>query len=142
MASPEKVKTYIACWLQLGKQLVDPNKGTVDFDKPVVTGDRYSTEFESCWQQIIDQEGKNYHLEGTSQTIEELLSSSWEIFSCARCQMPTPKLELGIQDPSCPCVDLPLWPNTELPLPRPPVNNRVRLDNIRERLFSKQRSDS
>ena len=137
MAAPEKVKTYLACWLQLGKKLIDNRQQTINLQKPVVVGDSYSTEFETCWQNILEQQGQNYHLEGTEQTLESLFSSKWEIYACARCQMPVPKVELGLQDPNCPCTDLPLWPNTELPLPRPPVIDQNQFSKICDRLKDK-----
>ncbi|MFB8791195.1 MAG: hypothetical protein U7123_20670 [Potamolinea sp.] len=40
---------------------------------------------------------------------------------------------------TCPCNDLPMWPNTEVPLPREPVDSKARLNTIRDRL-SKLRS--
>ncbi|WP_088890648.1 hypothetical protein [Leptolyngbya ohadii] len=141
MASPEQVKQYLAYWFQLGKPLILDGKNTEDgrskvLPQSVIQGDRYSPEFEACWQQISSGAWKSSYLEGTVQTVEHLLSSQWEISSCARCAMPVPMLSLGLQtgDSECPCADLPGWPNTELPQPRVPVDSRNRLQNIRDRL--------
>lgn len=138
MASPEKVKLYLASWFQLEKKLLLDTGQTITLSDPVVKGDRYSEEFEACWQEIMAHGGKNYYLEGTEQTIDELLSSKWEIVDCARCNMPIPQLELGNQSLSCPCVDLPSWPNFELPQPRPPVDSNSRMGRIKDRLNFKK----
>lgn len=134
MASQEEVKAYLACWFQLGKKLILGNKEEIVFVDSVVKGDRYSAEFEASWQEIIDREGKNCYLEGTEQTIEDLLSSKWNVTACARCKMPIPTLELGLQPLGCPCVDLPSWPDFELPSPRLPVNSNSRMAKIKNRL--------
>lgn len=141
MASPQEVKTYLAYWFQLGKKLVLNDTQEITISDSVVKGDRYSEEFEAHWQDIIDREGKNYYLEGTEQSLQELLSSQWNIRSCARCSMPIPKQELGVQSLDCPCVDLPSWPNFELPLPRAPIDSNFRIKGITERLSSKNTTD-
>jgi hypothetical protein len=134
MASSEKVKLYLACWFQLGKKLIFDNGREILFANPVVKGNRYSDGFEACWQQVMTKEGKNCYLDGTETTIDALLSPAWDIAACARCQMPIPTRELRVQDSSCPCVDLPSWPNLELPLPHAPVNSNSRLHSISDRL--------
>jgi hypothetical protein len=141
MASPEKVKRYLAYWFQLGKKLILNDTQEITMSDSVIKGDRYSEEFEACWQNIIDREGKNYYLEGTEPSIEELLLSQWNIRSCARCSMPIPKQELGSQTLDCPCVDLPSWPNFELPLPRAPIDSNSRIKNIASRLTSKNTNE-
>ena len=141
MASQENVKRYLACWFQLGKKLILDRGQEVTFTGSVVNGDRYSPEFEACWQEIMAHEGKNYYVEGTEHTLDVLLSPAWEIFSCSRCNMPVPKRELGVQDPSCPCVDLPSWPNLELPIPRAPIANKPHMQSIKSRLLSKSTID-
>lgn len=141
MASPEKVKIYLAYWFQLGKKLILNDNQEISLSDSVVKGDRYSQEFEACWQDIIDSEGKNYYLEGTEPSLHELLSSKWQIRSCARCSMPIPKQELGMPTLDCPCVDLPSWPNFELPLPRAPIDSNSRIRNIASRLTSENPSE-
>lgn len=133
MASSEQVKQYLAYWFQLGKRLIF-DQGQSVLPQPVIEGDRYSSEFEACWQQILASGGKNCHLEGTIQTIGELLSEKWELVGCARCGLPVPMLNLGVHSGPCPCFDLPTWPNTDLPQPRLPVDSRSQLDQIRARL--------
>ncbi|MDJ0592581.1 MAG: hypothetical protein QNJ72_21750 [Pleurocapsa sp. MO_226.B13] len=136
MASTTQVRTYLAYWFQLGKKLVWRNRETL-LPKPVIVGNRFSPQFEECWQKIASVEGKDCYLEGNSQTIEELLSSAWEIDNCARCSMPVPMIELGIQPLECLCSDMDNWPNDQLPAPRSPVNNYVQLNKIRARLQAK-----
>ncbi|MFM7423417.1 MAG: hypothetical protein ACKO7W_00180 [Elainella sp.] len=133
MAAPQQVKDYLAYWFQLGKHLKFDDGHTV-LPQPIITGDQYSPEFEACWQQILASSGANCYLEGTIQSVADLLSGRWDLQSCARCSMPVPILVLGIQDSSCPCADLPNWPNTDLPQPRSPVDSRSQLEQIRARL--------
>lgn len=108
MASPDQVKQYLAYWFQLGKRLVVNNGQEVIQPKTVIQGDRYSQEFEACWQRLMGSKRKDAYLEGTVQTIEELLSPTWEIAPCARCDMPIPMLSLGLRSFPCPCYDLSL----------------------------------
>lgn len=143
MASPDQVKRYLAYWFQLGKRLVINNGQEQLLPRPVLWGDRYSPEFEACWQRAIAPGGHNCYLEGTSQTIEELLSGAWEINPCARCEMPVPTLNLGVIAPLCPCADLPFWPDTERPRPREPISSHAQLVQIRDRLLrATQQPDS
>ncbi|MBF2047998.1 MAG: hypothetical protein IGS54_11645 [Elainella sp. C42_A2020_010] len=137
MASPEQVKQYLAYWFQLGKPLIF-DQGESVLPQPVVEGDHYSPEFEACWQRILASGGSNCYLDGTIQTIGELLSEKWEMAGCARCGMPVPMLSLGVQSGPCPCFDLPTWPNLDLPLPRLPVDSRSHLEQIRARLSRQQ----
>ncbi|MGC1393781.1 MAG: hypothetical protein WA828_05820, partial [Coleofasciculaceae cyanobacterium] len=103
--------------------------------QPVIAGDRYSDQFEQIWQQLISSDGDCY-LEGTQETISDLLTPRWEVSPCARCEMPVPVVNVGMPPELCPCNDLPTWPNTELPAPRDPVNSTGRLQGIRDRLSS------
>lgn len=141
MASPDQVKQYLAYWFQLGKSIVIRNKPMLP--QPVMQGNSYSPAFEACWQQVLRSDGQDCYLEGTVQSVNQLLSSQWEITSCVRCDMPVPTLSLGVQPAECPCIDLPSWPNLELPQPRSPVDSQAQLDQIRERLLSsQQRADA
>lgn len=136
MAAPQQVKQYLAYWFQLGKPLKF-DRGNDILPQPVIEGNVYSPAFEACWQQVLASGGRDCYLEGTEQSISELLSGAWEMTDCARCRMPVPILSLGIQSNACPCVDLPGWPNTELPQPRSPVDSRSQLEQIRSRLAQK-----
>lgn len=136
MASEQQVKTYLAYWFQLGKKLLWRNEEK-EVSQPIIQGDRFSEEFENCWQQIVAAEGKDYYLAGSNMSLEELLSPKWKINSCVRCDMPVPIIELGIQSLECPCSDLDNWPNLELPLPRSPVDSKEKLRAIEARLGSK-----
>lgn len=142
MASQEQVRQYLAYWFQLGKRVLIFNGDEALLPQPVIHGDRYSSEFEDCWQRIQSVDSGDCYLEGTDQTIAELLSSEWEIVSCARCAMPVPMVVQGQPPDSCPCYDLPLWPDTELPAPRSPVNSRDRLSQIRDRLTQSSSGNS
>lgn len=139
MASEAEVKRYLAYWLQLGKKVVIGNGNLTLQPQSVIAGDRYSQEFENIWQQILSPDSGDCYLEGTIQTIAELLTPRWDLKPCVRCEMPVPLINIGIAPESCPCNDLPMWPNTEVPLPREPVDSKARLSTIRDRL-SKLRS--
>ena len=136
MASTTQVRTYLAYWFQLGKKLVLPNGETI-LPQPIITGDRFSSQFESCWQQISSVDGENCYLKGSNETIADLLSSGWNINDCARCSMPVAMVESGIQSLDCLCSDLDNWPNNEIPAPRSPVNSQAQLNKIRARLSRK-----
>lgn len=137
MASSEHVRQYLAYWFQLGKRAVINNGEERLLPTPIFQGNRYSDEFEQCWQYLISDSSGDCHLEGTRQTIAELLSPRWDVVACARCDMPVPMFVLGTApefSAACPCNDLPSWPDTELPAPRSAVDNQVELDRIRDRL--------
>jgi len=137
MASKEQVKQYLAYWFQLGKKVIMSKSEKTFLPSRVFEGDRYSSEFETCWQEITASNKDDCYLQGTSQTIQQLLSSAWSITSCARCAMPIPMIDLGFSNPDCPCSDLDNWPNSELPPPRSPINNQKRLNQLRQRLGEK-----
>ena len=137
MASATEVKTYLAHWFQLGKKLVWRNGEAELLPEKIISGDRFAAEFEDCWQKIMSVEGQNCYLVGDNATIQELLSSTWKIDQCARCAMPVPVVEVGTQPLNCVCSDLDNWPNSELPVPRPPINSQAKLNNISQRLKSK-----
>jgi hypothetical protein len=65
MASEQQVKRYLAYWFQLGKKVVIRNGNSALSPQPVMTGDRYSDEFESIWQQILSPDSGDCYLEGT-----------------------------------------------------------------------------
>ncbi|MBD1866650.1 hypothetical protein H6F93_12565 [Leptolyngbya sp. FACHB-671] len=135
MASQDQVRQYLAYWFQLGKKVLIKNGQTALLPQPVIRGDRYSAEFEECWHQIVSPDSKDCYLEGTHQTIAELLSPSWEIDPCARCEMPVPVPNMGMPALTCPCVDLPTWPDTAMPQPRAPISTQSQLIQIRDRLM-------
>jgi hypothetical protein len=135
MASQDQVRQYLAYWFQLGKKVLIKNGQAALLPQPVIRGDRYSAEFEECWQQIVSPDSKDCYLEGTHQTIAELLSPSWDIDPCARCAMPVPVPNMGMPALTCPCVDLPTWPDTATPQPRSPISTQSQLIQIRDRLM-------
>jgi hypothetical protein len=136
MASDQEIQTYLALWFQLGKAVVNQSTGARLHPGSVSHDDTHSAEFAECWR-VISQHANVYYLEGTEQSIEELRSPSWEFIHCARCVMPVPmRLDSAAFGP-CPCQDLPLWPNVELPLPRLPISNRKVLNDICHRLTTK-----
>ncbi len=133
MASEQQVKQYLAYWFQLGKKILIRNQQAM-LPQPVIVGDRYSQEFEDCWQHIL-LNPEDCYLEATEQSIAQLLTPAWEVAGCARCAMPVPVQSVGIPSLFCPCNDLPTWPNTEIPAPRSPVNAQAQLTNIRDQLL-------
>lgn len=139
MASEQQVKRYIAYWFQLGKKVVIRNGAQSLQAQQVFAGDRYSDEFENIWQQLLSPENGDCYLEGTNETIRELLTPEWSVSPCVRCAMPVPVKIVGMPPELCPCFDLAGWPNTELPAPREAVSSQDRLKAIRDRL---QQGDS
>lgn len=135
MASEQEVRRYLAYWFQLGKKVLMDYSSKAILPQPVIRGDRYSEEFEDCWRQIIAPNSGNCYLEGTQETVAQLLTPAWDLESCARCDMPLAVRSVGMPPLSCPCDDLSNWPNTEVPAPRSPVNSQAQLSNIRQRLL-------
>jgi hypothetical protein len=134
MATKQEVKQYLAYWFQLGKKVVTNNGQKSFLPQPVLRGDGYSQEFEDFWQKMLAEDLGDCHLEGTDETISELLTSTWEMSPCSRCEMPVPIRSMGMPALACPCNDLLSWPNTELPAPRSPISNQEQLQVIRKRL--------
>lgn len=134
MASEQQVKRYLAYWFQLGKQVVIRNGQRILQPKQVIAGDRYSQDFEDIWQLILSPDSGDCYLEGTEQTVAELLTPDWDVESCARCEMPIPIKTVGMPPDCCPCFTLPSWPNLDVPAPREPVCSQERLSLIRSRL--------
>jgi hypothetical protein len=141
MATEQQVKQYLAYWFQLGKPIVHSKAQTQLLPYPIMQADRYSQAFQAAWQQIVASPS-HYYLEGTNETIAELLSPAWEVTDCARCAMPVPVKSVGTQSLECPCVDLPGWPNTEIPQPRDPVNSQAQLSRLRDRLSQVRRASN
>lgn len=135
MAAEQEVRQYLAYWFQLGKKVLIGNGRESLLPQPVLRGDRYSQEFEECWQRILSPETGECYLDGTEETIAQLLTPAWSVSSCARCTMPIPVRNVGMPPLACPCNDLSNWPNTEIPAPRSPVNSQTQLTAIRDRLL-------
>ncbi|MCL2929148.1 MAG: hypothetical protein O4861_03990 [Trichodesmium sp. St16_bin4-tuft] len=142
MASHDQVRKYIAYWFQLGKKMLTRNGQESFVPQVILSGDRYTQEFEECWQKILSSESGDCYLEGTNQTTEELLSPQWDICPCARCSMPIPFHVKGMPPECCPCFDLPNWPDTETPLPRAPISSKLYLLSICERLLSGKKKEN
>ena len=134
MAESQQVKQYLAYWFQLGKKVFIRSGQEAILPQPVIQGDRYSHALETCWQQLLSPDSGDCYLEGTEQTIAELLSDQWEISDCSRCAMPIPIRNLGHTPLVCPCNDLSSWPDTENPAPRSPVSSTDHLGDLRDRL--------
>ncbi len=135
MASEHQVREYIAYWFQLGKKVLIRNGSEALLPEPVIAGDRYSSEFEECWQKIISPESGDCYLQGTDETIAQMLTPAWEIDSCVRCAMPVAFRHSGMPPLSCPCHDLANWPDTERPQPRSPVSTKSHLSCLCDRLL-------
>ncbi len=137
MASSQQVRAYLAHWFQLGKSVILQRSRRRCLPNPIFYHETYSSEFEDCWRDIQAVDGQDCYLEGTDQTIAELLSPQWEINDCSRCVMPVPMAVGTIaQMQACPCQDLPSWPNEEIPKPRKTVDSQRYLGSIRDHLQS------
>ncbi|MFM9266303.1 hypothetical protein [Tychonema sp. BBK16] len=134
MASESQVRKYLAYWFQLGKKVLIRSGSEGLLPQTVIAGDRYSPEFEECWQKIISPDSQDSYLQGTDETIAQLLTSAWDISPCARCAMPIPLRDPGMPPELCPCNDLDNWPNTEIPQPRSPVSTKLQLSSMCDRL--------
>ncbi len=136
MANQTELRHYLACWFQLGKTVQVQNSGQTLRPNPVMKNGLYSDAFEDCWQQFQVQGLSKCFLDGTNQNLAELLEPKWELNSCARCTMPVAHKVGGITDITCPCTDLPGWPNTELPTPRGEQDQRSQLQRMKQRVYA------
>ncbi|MBR8831791.1 MAG: hypothetical protein Cpurp_11375 [Chlorogloea purpurea SAG 13.99] len=139
MTQEAQVKKYLAYWFLLGKPIIINNGKETLLPKPIFVGQQYSPQFEACWQKITDKNNGDCYLEGTQQTIQELLSPLWDLDPCARCSMPVPQKIGGAPVLNCTCQDLENWPNSELPPPNLPSDNGVKLARIRQTLMAKNK---
>ncbi|MGF1567955.1 MAG: hypothetical protein ACFCVD_07770 [Nodosilinea sp.] len=142
MASPEQVRDFLAHWFQLGKPVVLNGGQDQCLPALIFHQGHYSQGFEACWQRIMATQGQGCYLQGTTQTVAELLSPGWEVTHCARCTMPVAIPTLGMMTLPCPCNDLPTWPSSEVPVPRPAVSDEQRLGDLRRRLEAPRGSGS
>jgi hypothetical protein len=142
MASETEIKQYLAHWFQLGKKVYLDRGDTALLPSRIFHDLNYSAEFDRCWELILADRSGDCYLEGTNQTIAELLTPKWDVVDCARCSMPIPLLVAGVPDESCVCADLPNWPNTELPSPNSHVTVRSKLVDLQDRLERKDLSSS
>lgn len=136
MAAAETVRAYLACWFQLNKGMVHHPSGQRWCPQPVLAGEMYSPAFEATWEAMTTAGREACYLEGTPQTLADLLSPAWEVTACGRCQMPVPMpigRRVGV---ACPCADLPLWPQFDLPQPHAPVQTDLHLARIQRKLAS------
>lgn len=134
MVSEDRVKQYIALWMQLGKPVVCDRNNQQLGTPHVIRGESYSPEFEQLWK-IICQSPNHYHLAATPCTIGDLLAGHWDLLPCARCTLLQPVNESVIAAGPCPCQDLASWPDDNLPLPRQPVGSQDYLYKIQLRLL-------
>ncbi|MEM1252059.1 MAG: hypothetical protein AAGI69_06465 [Cyanobacteria bacterium P01_H01_bin.21] len=134
MASPREVQNYLAYWFQLGKSVHISNGRTTERPTPVLEGHQFSRAFQNCWQDIMAVGGRDCYLDGTTETIEQLLSSRWEITSCARCSIPVAMSNVMPVAQLCPCGDIDTWPNDDLPAPHMPINNSKHFNRLKTRL--------
>jgi hypothetical protein len=133
MALPTEIKTYLAYWFQLGRSVC--LRDGRQLRPATILGDgQYSSEFEALWQQLMPPEiAATSYLEGTEQTIAQLLVGNWTIAECARCGLPIPMKVYGLPAESCPCGDLQNLPDLTL-RPREPIDTRSRLNQLVQRL--------
>ncbi|WP_156820229.1 hypothetical protein [Synechococcus sp. PCC 7336] len=121
MASPERVKAYVACWLQMGKAVDIDRRDRLQQLKPqsILSADGYSAEFERNWRFMYRNAGRCY-LSGTNESIEELLANRWDIEACSRCDLlvPLPASVSASGTGPCPCADIDSWPDLDSLKPR------------------------
>ena len=134
MASATQVRDFLAHWFQLGKPVLLPGNRGQRLPVPIFRQGQYSQEFEECWRQIMITHGQDCYLSGCHQSIATLLSPAWDVTACARCSMPVYLPTLGLTDSPCPCNDLSTWPNYDVPMPRPAVQDDQHLSQIQARL--------
>ncbi len=135
MATVNQVKQYLAYWFQVGKPVICPKGDRQILPMTVLEGNQYSPDFEACWQDL--NANRDCYLQGTTQTIADLLSERWDIADCPRCAMPMPFDAVGLKN-GCPCADLADWPNVNIPVPHCPHYARDQLSAIHKRLRSRQ----
>lgn len=133
MAIETQVQEYLACWFQLGKQVVYLKTGEKICPTPVLCHGAYSANFQACWQRF-QANPDHYYLEGSAQLLSDLLSSRWDVNPCARCSMPVPQSANGLPISVCPCHDIRNWPDFTLPLPRGPQSWLSPMRALRDRL--------
>ncbi len=136
MASQQDVQHYLAYWFQLGKPVHINNGRLTQRPVPVLEGEHFSRAFQDCWKTIMAIGGRDCYLDGAKETIEELLSSQWEITDCARCSIPIAMQAVMPVAQLCPCGDIDTWPNDQLPAPHMPINNNVHFEKLKTRLTS------
>jgi hypothetical protein len=131
MATHQELRHYLTHWFQLGKPLI--LNGTPDLITPTLNTDRPSPEFEALWQQILETPHLA-HLQGSDRTLAELLTGTWDIIDCARCDMPVPLKTIGNIDNHCICDDMTTWPNSDTLAPHSPINTTDRLQQLSRNL--------
>jgi hypothetical protein len=87
MASRTFVKNYIAQWMQMGKSVSLSTQGEQVSIYKILDGEEYSSSFNQLWDEISTTKADQAYLDGTDQTINDLLSDRWEIIGCARCSL-------------------------------------------------------
>ena len=132
MATHQEIRQYLTHWFQLGKPLI--LNGTPHTITPTLNTDRPSPEFETLWQQIL-KTPHLAHLEGSEIDLAQLLSGTWDIIDCARCEMPIPLKIAGIIDNHCICQDMTTWPNNDTLQPHSPIDTTDKLQQLRDRLI-------
>jgi hypothetical protein len=138
MASRTLVKNYVAQWMQMGKPVSLSTQGEQVRLYKILQGEKYSPSFNQLWDEISTTKAQEAYLNGTNQTISDLLSNKWEIIACARCNLLVPSIDIGPRTPvCCPCDDLPNHPNLELVSPHVPVTLASHLDDLCDRLALK-----
>jgi hypothetical protein len=142
MTNYDAVKKYFAQWLQMGKKVFIKKQNKFVGIKHVIRGEFYSNEFEDLWAEISDPRSGDVYLEGTDESVQDLLAPEWEIVDCARCGTSIPCLSMGPRDAQiCPCHDLISLPNLETIAPREPVITAKHLSSIMSRLKQVASSD-
>jgi hypothetical protein len=79
MASESKVRHYLGYWLQFGKKIIMYNGTVAKGLESAISREGYSQEFEDLWAEVRSPDSGNCRLEGSWETIDELLTPQWEI---------------------------------------------------------------
>lgn len=137
MATHQEIRHYLTHWFQLGKRIII--NGTPHTIAPTLNTDRPSAEFEILWQEILANPHLAY-LEDSEIDLAQLLTGTWEIVDCARCEMPIPLKIAGIIDNHCICQNMDTWPNSDTLEPHNPINTTQHLQQLRQRLTSSSQS--
>jgi hypothetical protein len=137
MATHQEIRHYLTHWFQLGKRIII--NSTPRTIAPTLNTDRPSAEFETLWQEILANPHLAY-LEDSEIDLAQLLTGTWEIIDCARCEMPVPLKIAGIIDNHCICQNMDTWPNSDTLEPHNPINTTQQLQQLRQRLTSSSQS--
>lgn len=138
MATEEEVKSYLAYWFQVGKNVeIGTNREKKNVNKIFsLSSNEYSQEFNSLWEKIVEEADTSF-LEDTSFSIKKLLSSEIEIVACSVCNAIVAS-GIFFTNNSCICSNIPLWPNLDIPQPKKLLDSNCALLKIVQKLMEEK----